>query len=62
MFFYSDAQLMQGSWVDTIHVTLSALLGIYLLSAGIIGGFFGRIGAVARVALIAAALAMLDAG
>ena len=62
MFFFSDSLLMQGSWLDTIHVTASALLGIYLLSAGIIGWFFGRIGPVARALLIAGALGMLDAG
>ncbi len=62
MFFFSDALLMQGGWLDTIHVLVSALLGIYLLSSGIIGWFFGRIGWVARVLLIGGALGMLDAG
>ena len=62
MFFFSDSLLMQGSWFDTIHVTASALFGIYLLSCGIIGWFFGRIGWVLRGLLIAAALGMLDAG
>ncbi|WP_417208524.1 TRAP transporter permease [Antarctobacter sp.] len=62
MFFFSDALLLQGDWVDTAHVLVSALLGIYLLSSGIIGWFFGRIGWVPRILLIAAALGMLDAG
>jgi TRAP-type uncharacterized transport system fused permease subunit len=62
MFFFSDALLMQGGWLDTIHVTISALFGIYLLSSGIIGWFFGRIGWMARALLICGALAMLDAG
>ena len=62
MFFFSAALLMQGGWLDTIHVTISALFGIYLLSSGIIGWFFGRIGWMARALLICGALAMLDAG
>ncbi|MCB1333172.1 MAG: TRAP transporter permease, partial [Roseivivax sp.] len=62
MFFFSDSLLMQGGWLDTIHVTASALLGIYLLSCGIIGWFFGRIGWTLRALLIGAALGMLDAG
>ncbi|MCA2013672.1 TRAP transporter permease [Cereibacter sphaeroides] len=62
MFFFSDSLLMQGDWLDTVHVLASALLGIYLLSAGIIGWYFGRIGWSARVLLIGGALAMLDAG
>jgi TRAP transporter 4TM/12TM fusion protein len=62
MFFFSDSLLWQGGWADTIHVTVSALLGIYLLSSGIIGWFFGRIGWILRILLIAAALGMLDAG
>ncbi|MFT6533343.1 MAG: TRAP transporter 4TM/12TM fusion protein [Limimaricola cinnabarinus] len=62
MFFFSDALLMQGGWLDTIHVTISALFGIYLLSSGIIGWFFGRIGWMARALLICGALGMLDAG
>ncbi|WP_417601472.1 TRAP transporter permease [Pararhodobacter oceanensis] len=62
MFFFSDSLLLQGGWVDTVHVFGSALLGIYLLSSGIIGWFFGRIGWVPRAMLILAALGMLDAG
>ena len=62
MFFFSDSLLMQGGWLDTLHVTASALLGIYLLSCGIIGWFFGRIGWALRALLIGAALGMLDAG
>lgn len=62
MFFFSDALLMQGGWLDTNHVTISALFGIYLLSSGIIGWFFGRIGWIARALLTCGALGMLDAG
>lgn len=62
MFFFSDSLLMQGGPLDTVHVLISALIGIYLLSAGIVGWFFGPLGVVGRCLLIAGALAMLDAG
>jgi len=62
MFFFSDDLLLQGGVVETIHVLVSALLGIYLLSAGIIGWYFGKIGWALRVLLIGGALGMLDAG
>lgn len=40
MFFFSDSLLLQGGVVDTARVLVSALLGIYLLSGGIIDWFF----------------------
>lgn len=62
MFFFSDALLLQGGAVETLRVVVSALFGIYLLSGGIVGWFFGRVGWPARVLLIAGAFGMLDAG
>jgi TRAP transporter 4TM/12TM fusion protein len=62
MFFFSDALLLQGGPVATIHVVASALLGIYLLSCGVIGWFFGKPAWPARVLLVASALGMLKAG
>lgn len=47
--------------MGTIHVMVSALFGIYLLSCGIIGWFFGKIGWVPCALLIGCALGMLDA-
>ena len=62
MFFFSDALLLQGGPLETVHVVASALLGIYLLSCGVVGWFFGPVGWPARLLLISGALGMLKAG
>lgn len=62
MFFYSDAMLMQGELVDTVHVAATAIVGVYMLSSAIQGWFFGKAGPAARIALLVAALAMIEAG
>ncbi|WP_410218598.1 TRAP transporter permease [Paracoccus sp. (in: a-proteobacteria)] len=62
MFFGSHELLMQGETVDIIHATATALLGMFLLSAGVIGYYFGPAGGVIRLILIAAALAMIAVG
>ncbi|TJZ91748.1 TRAP transporter permease [Paracoccus gahaiensis] len=62
MFFGSHELLMQGETLDIIHATATALLGMFLLSAGVIGYFFGHAGAVMRIVLIGAALSMISVG
>ncbi|WP_340162011.1 TRAP transporter permease [uncultured Hoeflea sp.] len=62
MFYLSDEMLLQGSWVDSIHVTATAAVGVYLLSAAVQGWFFGRASSVVRVILLAGGLTMIDAG
>ncbi|WBU53104.1 TRAP transporter permease [Paracoccus sp. SCSIO 75233] len=62
MFFSSHELLMQGAWLDILHVFISAMLGMFLLSASVIGYFFGRLNIVLRIILLAAALAMVDGG
>jgi len=62
MFFYSPAMLMRGDWFEIAHVTISASVGIYLLSASVQGWYFGRVGWPARIVLFAAALGMIKAG
>jgi len=62
MFFTSPAMLMQGSWFEVIHVTISAMLGIYLLSAAVQGWFFGALSMPLRAVLLVAALLMITAG
>ena len=62
MFYLSDEMLLQGSWVDSIHVTVTAAVGVYLLSAAVQGWFFGRANNVARIVLLAGGLTMIDAG
>lgn len=62
MFFGSHELLMQGETVDIIHATATALLGMFLLSAGVIGYYFGHASAVLRLVLLAAALSMISVG
>jgi TRAP transporter 4TM/12TM fusion protein len=62
MFFYSAEMLMQGEWLDIIHVFVTATIGIYLLSSSVIGWFFGPLNAVLRILLLFAALAMIKGG
>ena len=62
MFFSSPALLMQGEWIEIIHVVAGALLGVYLLSSAVQGWFFGHLHMVLRLVLAAAAVAMIDSG
>jgi TRAP transporter 4TM/12TM fusion protein len=62
MFFYSPALLMQGEWWVVAQSTVTALVGVYFLAAGLQGWFFGRVHLVLRAVLVAAALLMIDGG
>jgi len=62
MFFSSPALLMDGSWFEVIHVVISALFGIYLLSSAVQGWFFGLLSMPLRAVLLAAALSMIAQG
>jgi TRAP transporter 4TM/12TM fusion protein len=62
MFFYSTEMLMQGEWLDIIHVFLTALFGIYLMTSAIQGWMFGPLGPVLRVFTLAGALGMIAGG
>lgn len=62
MFFYSPALLMLGSWLQIIHYTATACVGVFLLSAAVQGWFFGRTNILLRLVLGAAALLMISGG
>ncbi|NEX44983.1 TRAP transporter permease [Pseudotabrizicola algicola] len=62
MFFSSPALLMQGEWLDIIHVVAGALLGVFLLSSAVQGWFFGHLHMALRIVLAVAAVAMIDSG
>lgn len=62
MFFYTPALLMQGTWVENFHAFATAAFGIFLLTSSIQGWFFGKTTMPIRVALMAAALAMIAGG
>ena len=60
MFFYNGAILMDGTWPEIIRATATALVGVFLLSAGVQGYFMGgRSAWFIRVALMIAALFMI---
>ncbi len=62
MFFQSDAMLLKGSWFDSLHVTATAIVGVYLLSAAVQGWFFGKANNIVRIVLLIGGLTMINAG
>ncbi|WP_094463691.1 TRAP transporter permease [Pannonibacter phragmitetus] len=62
MFFYSQAMLMQGTWMEVLHVFVTASFGIYMLAASVQGWYFGKLAAVLRVVLLIGALCMIQGG
>jgi TRAP transporter 4TM/12TM fusion protein len=62
MFFYSQAMLMQGTWLEVLHVFVSASFGIYMLAAAVQGWFFGALGVPLRLLLLVGALSMISGG
>lgn len=62
MFFSSPELLMQGEWLNIIHVVAGALLGVFLLSSAVQAWYFGHLNTVLRIVLALAAVAMIDSG
>jgi TRAP transporter 4TM/12TM fusion protein len=62
MFFYTDAMLLQGHWLDILHVGVAALLGVYLLCCAVQGWMMGPLAVWLRVILTAAALCLIAGG
>jgi len=63
MFFYNSAILMDGTWLEILRAGLTATIGVFLLSSGVQGWFMGgRIAWFMRVAIIIAALFMIEGG
>ncbi|MDD3519345.1 MAG: TRAP transporter large permease subunit, partial [Chromatiales bacterium] len=56
MFFHHPTLLMEGEWHWIAINTLSALIGVYLLSASVQGWYFGAVGKALRAALFVSAL------
>lgn len=63
MFFYNGALLMDGSWFEVIRAGVTAVMGVFLLSAGVQGWFLGgRAAWFIRLGVMAAALFMIEGG
>ncbi|MEL6201077.1 MAG: TRAP transporter fused permease subunit [Pseudomonadota bacterium] len=63
MFFYNSAILMDGTWTEIIRASITAIAGVFLLSAGVQGWFVGkRVVWFMRLVLIAAALLLIEGG
>ncbi len=63
MFFYNSAILMDGTWFEVLRAGVTAVFGVFLLSSGVQGWFMGgRAVWFLRVALILAALFMIEGG
>lgn len=63
MFFYNSALLMDADFFSIVRALLTALVGVYMLSAGVQGWFVNqRSPWVARLLLIIAAFLMIEGG
>ena len=63
MFFYNSALLMDGTTLEIIRAGATAIVGVFLLSAGVQGWFMGHRSVwFLRVALAIAALFMIEGG
>lgn len=62
MFFSSPAMLMDGTWLEIFHVTITAIFGVYMLSSTVQGWFFGPAGTIVRIGTLIAGLAMIEGG
>jgi TRAP transporter 4TM/12TM fusion protein len=63
MFFYSPALLMQGGdWVQIVHYATTALIGVYLLAAGLQAWYFGKADKPMRAILIVGSLLLISGG
>ena len=63
MFFYNSALLMDGTWMEILRAGVTAVVGVFLLSAAVQGWFMGAIAAwFLRLGLSLAALMMIEGG
>ena len=63
MFFYNGALLMEAEWVEIARALITAVFGVYLLSAGVLGWFAKSAAPVlVRLLLVAAALLTIEGG
>jgi TRAP transporter 4TM/12TM fusion protein len=59
MFFVSPALLGQGTWIEVAHVTVTAVIGVYLLATATEGWLNGPVSPVLRVVLFIGAVCLI---
>jgi len=59
VFVYEPSLIMQGSFIEIILCFSSALIGIWVVSAGMLGYVFSKIGPVIRVVCIISGLILI---
>ncbi len=62
MFFFAAPLLMQGTFLEILHVVVTASIGIYFMASAVQGWMFGRLNPVLRVVALAGALGMIMGG
>ncbi|MCU0765430.1 MAG: DUF3394 domain-containing protein, partial [Burkholderiaceae bacterium] len=62
MFIYEPALLMIGDWTASLHATVSAVVGVVLLAAGLFGYLLREATPWQRVLLVGAALLLIKPG
>ena len=62
MFFYSPLLLGQGSFIEVAHVTVTAMIGVWLLACATEGWFTERLALLPRILFGIAALALITPG
>jgi TRAP-type uncharacterized transport system fused permease subunit len=63
MFFYNSALLMDGTTPEILRAVVTALVGVYLLSASVVGWLLkAKVSPIMRVVLLVAALSMIEGG
>jgi TRAP-type uncharacterized transport system fused permease subunit len=62
MFAYNQALLFQGSITDILLSTVTAMLGVIALAAGVQGFYLSRLGTPERILFVATAVALIKPG
>lgn len=62
IFVINPALVLRGPWQTTIHATITALIGVIVLSAAIQGWFMKNLSKVGRTILFASAISLLIGG
>jgi len=62
MFIYEPALLLIGDWTTSLHATVSAVVGVVLLAAGLFGYLLREASMWQRALLVGAALMLIKPG